>query len=125
VVLTEENVIASLDLRSGDICEFSWSYIQKSKLQVHGCCVQIFCACFFNTFLNICGFYVMQFGDISLTRMTLWISLVYHLENVSLIFVSLWRLSLEKISLFITVSLFHSIRFLALLMGFLVSSTHG
>jgi len=46
VVLTEENVISSLDLRSGDICEFSWSYIQKSKLQVHGCCVQIFCACF-------------------------------------------------------------------------------
>jgi len=70
---------------------------------------------FFNTFLNICGFYVMQFGDISLTRMTLWISLVYHLENVSLIFVSLWRFAVEKISLLITVCLFQSIGFLPLL----------
>ena len=115
MVLTEENVIASLDLRSGDICEFSWSYIQKSKLQVHGCCVQIFCACFFIFFLNICGFYLMQFGDMSLTRMTPWISLVYHLENVSLMFVSLWRFAVEKISLLITVCLFQSIGFLPLL----------
>jgi hypothetical protein len=67
----------------------------------------------------------MQFGDMSLTRMTPWISLVYHLENVSLMFVSLWRFALEKISRFTTVCLFDSTGFLPLLMGFLVSSTPG
>ena len=114
MVLTEENVISSLDLRSGDICEFSWSYIQKSKLQVHGCCVQIFCACFFNTFLNICGFYLMQFGDMSLTRMTSWISLVYHLENVSLCLFPFGDLPLRRFLFlllpvcFILLGFFHS-----------------
>ena len=33
MVLTEENVISSLDLRSGDICEPSCSQISKSKVQ--------------------------------------------------------------------------------------------
>ena len=74
-----------------------------------------FARVFFNTFLNICGFYLMQFGDMSLTRMNPWISLVYHLENVSLMFVSLWRFAVEKISLLITVCLFQSIGFLPLL----------
>lgn len=73
MVLTEENVISSLDLRSGDICEPSFSQISKSKMQ------------FLNTFLSLIAvdFFVMQSGDMSLTRMTPWISLVYHLENVS------------------------------------------
>jgi hypothetical protein len=33
VVLTEENVISSLDLRSGDICELSYLQISKSRVQ--------------------------------------------------------------------------------------------
>lgn len=59
MVLTEENVIPSLDLRSGDICEPSCSHISKSKVQF-----LIFCT-LFCPFLNICGFYVMQSGDMS------------------------------------------------------------
>lgn len=52
MVLTEENVISSLDLRSGDICEPSCPQISKSKVQF-----LIFCSHF--SVLNICGFFVV------------------------------------------------------------------
>ena len=108
MVLTEENVISSLDLRSGDICEPSCSQISKSKVQF-----LIFSSHF--SVLNICGFFVVQSGDMSLTTMTPWISLVYHMENVSQIFVSLGDLPLRKL-------LYYSCLFISF---YYVSSTHG
>ena len=107
MVLTEENVISSLDLRSGDICEPSYSQISKSKVQF-----LIFCS---HLFPNICGFLVVQSGDMSLTRTIPWISLVYHMENVSQIFVSLGDLPLRKL-------LYYSCLFISF---YYVSSTHG
>jgi hypothetical protein len=109
VVLTEENVISSLDLRSGDICESSCPSIANQSA-----CSRMLCAnilrVFFNHLLNICGLNVVQFGDMSLTRTTPWISLVYHLENVSLPLeiCSRGHLSVTAVCLFHSVGSFHS-----------------
>jgi hypothetical protein len=54
VVLTEENVIASLDLRSGDICQFSLPHNffgTPATIVLHMMCIRVF--------FNICHFFAV------------------------------------------------------------------